>query len=555
MPQGEEPKFRPSRRNFLKLAGSAATVAAIGGANGVARAAPLPVGNSGNPLQRDARALKLRADAAFAEFQSFAFNHPTNGDENRYPNKIGSYSKGLPHNALGEVTLSAWNALIQTLNSGNPVNFENEIVLGGDVPLVDPQSGLAFDLEGQDGHGLVQQPPPALASAEEAGEAVELYWAALLRDVPFSQYDSDPTVAAAVADMNKLSDFRGPKISGKVTPATLFRGFTPGDLIGPYYSQYLYRTLQFGAAQIIQRFQTFLPVGGGGTDYLTDAPSWLATQNGTIPFPFVKPSFDSELRYLRNGRDISAWVHVDILYQAYLHACIYLVDINAPLNPGNPYLHSKTQQGFGTFGIPHIKSLVAEVATRALKAVWYQKWFVHRRLRPEEFGGLVNATLANLKQYPLHSDVLNSDAMTAVHDANDSWLLPMAFPEGCPQHPSYGAGHATVAGACVTVLKAFFDESFVIPDPVVATDDGSTLIPYTGSDADQMTVGGELNKVAANIAIGRNLAGVHWRSDYVQSLLLGEALAITILRDQRPGYNEIFNGFTFTKFDGTTVTI
>jgi hypothetical protein len=29
-------------------------------------------------------------------------------------------------------------------------------------------------------------------------------------------------------------------------------------------------------------------------------------------------------------------------------------------------------------GSPHILSWVTEVATRALKAVWYQKWFVHR---------------------------------------------------------------------------------------------------------------------------------------------------------------------------------
>ncbi len=33
--------------------------------------------------------------------------------------------------------------------------------------------------------------------------------------------------------------------------------------------------------------------------------------------------------------------------------------------------------------------------------------------------------------------------------------LPMAFQEGSPMHPSYGAGHATVAGACVTILKAY----------------------------------------------------------------------------------------------------
>jgi hypothetical protein len=48
---------------------------------------------------------------------------------------------------------------------------------------------------------------------------------------------------------------------------------------------------------------------------------------------------------------------------------------------------------------------------------------------------------------------------------------------------------------------------------------------------------------------------VHWRSDAAQSLPLGEAVTISILRDQRAIYNEPFNGFTFTKFDGTTITV
>ena len=36
---------------------------------------------------------------------------------------------------------------------------------------------------------------------------------------------------------------------------------------------------------------------------------------------------------------------------------------------------------------------------------------------------------------------------------------------------------------------------------------------------------------------------------------LGEQIAIGILRDQRACYNEVFNGFSLTKFDGTTVTV
>ena len=59
---------------------------------------------------------------------------------------------------------------------------------------------------------------------------------------------------------------------------------------------------------------------------------------------------------------------------------------------------------------------------------------------------------------------------------------------------------------------------------------GTAWSPYTGPDAGALTVGGELNKVAANIAIGRNMAGVHWRTDYSESVTLGEEVAIGILR-------------------------
>jgi hypothetical protein len=139
--------------------------------------------------------------------------------------------------------------------------------------------------------------------------------------------------------------------------------------------------------------------------------------------------------------------------------------------------------------------------------------------------------------------------------ANGTYLLPAEFPEGSPQHPSYPEAHGTIAGACVTALKAFFNESFVLSNPVFASEDGQSLLPYAGADAGQITVGGELNKLADNVALGRDMAAVHWRSDAQQSLLLGEAITISILRDQRPTYNEPFNGFTFTKFDGTSITV
>ncbi|QRK14110.1 hypothetical protein JQX13_46130 [Archangium violaceum] len=68
-------------------------------------------------------------------------------------------------------------------------------------------------------------------------------------------------------------------------------------------------------------------------------------------------------------------------------------------------------------------------------------------------------------------------------------------------------------------------------------------------------MGGELDKLAYNCSIGRNGAGVHYRSEAIESMILGETVALEMLRDERLTFNESFRGFTLTRFDGTTVTL
>ncbi|WP_392536152.1 hypothetical protein [Nostoc sp. C117] len=51
------------------------------------------------------------------------------------------------------------------------------------------------------------------------------------------------------------------------------------------------------------------------------------------------------------------------------------------------------------------------------------------------------------------------------------------------------------------------------------------------------------------------LCGIHWRSNGSAALALGEEVAISLLRDETLDYNKKFSGFTFTKFDGTKVTV
>jgi membrane-associated phospholipid phosphatase len=519
--------------------------------------------------QRINDARQLRFDAARQMASVGIPDQLSNGDEQLYPNKIGNYSKGLRHNAIGEVDPGAYAALISAIDSGKFADFEALATnghLGSGDPTrqrrqVSPMSGYAFDLEGLDSHQFSMRAAPAFSSPEEAGEMVELYWMSMLRDVNFLDYETHPLARLAAEDLSRLSDFRGPKQGNRVTPQTLFRDNFPGCAVGPYVSQFLLKDCPMGAQLVDQRIRT----AAAGTDFMTDFQSWLDIQNGIQPTQKVQLD---EPRFCRNGRDIGQYVHVDALYQAYLVAGLVLFANGMPWDRNNPYGQtpepgsglplppgvpgSLAQVGFSTFGGPHLLALLTEVSTRAAKAQWFQKWLVHRRLRPEEFGGRVEVVRSNLAQYPIHSDLFRSQALDQLLSKFGSHLLPMAFPEGSPLHTSYGSGHSTVAGACITVLKAWFDESAIIPKPVVPNSDGSGLIPYEGPE---LTVGGELNKIASNIAQGRNMAGVHWRSDATEAIKLGEAVAISVLRDQKPTYREPFQGFTLTKLDGTLITI
>ena len=103
------------------------------------------------------------------------------------------------------------------------------------------------------------------------------------------------------------------------------------------------------------------------------------------------------------------------------------------------------------------------------------------------------------------------------------------------------------------MLKAFFDEDFEIPAPKVPARGGRVLEPYRGKH--RLTLGGELDKLASNIALGRNIAGVHWRADGDDGLVAGEAAAVALLQDYLRSVTEVGGAFGFTRFDGRRVLV
>lgn len=399
-----------------------------------------------------------------------------------------------------------------------------------------------------------------------------------------------------------------------------FRGITPGDDIGPYISQFLLAGnsgvngrdeerspadgfISYGAISIDQRVRN----ASEGVDYMTNWEDWLDVQNGADIRGFEEYNNDVKRRFIHTPRDLATYVHYDALYEAYLNACLLLLGSGVGFDPGIPFQAPDNidhQQGFAHFGAAHILSLVTEVATRALKAVRFQKFNVHRRCRPEVLAARVYRAEALKHMAPELVDMreaFDNGLLEKIRTYNRTQngvrgeaaeLLPMAFCEGSPMHPSYGAGHATVAGACVTILKAFFDHKKllnIVPSNEIINDrtainmanrfssetitknnvlsanfgyisinNGSELgiVPIVDQNCDlkKMTVEGELNKLASNISIGRNWAGVHYFSDYYESILMGEQVALGILEEQKLTYNEQFS-MTVPLFNGDTIRI
>jgi len=537
---------------------------------------------------------------------------------------LGSFHKTLPHNEYGEVDATAFGLLkaaaapasgaFDTVSEG-PMR-RGELRVG---KFTNPRAGLAVDPLIPTISNFSMPPAPGVFSQSTAAEMVELYWMAMLRDVSLDKIATDPRATAAKTDVNTaFSQALPPTAVGDLRPGldlpnkptnlsfqpfttkTLFRVGLPGEDVGPLISQFFIRDIAYGAQFIVPKVRPYR----AGKNYLTNYNDWLAAQNsgnGTDFNDYPKSNdakseyleAEDRVRYISTMRDLARFVNKDALHQAYFNAAIILLSSNAKWTQGNPYRDggplAGREAGFGTLGGPHILALVSEVATRALEIVWFQKWQTNLRLRPEAFAGLVHLKKIGVplrceqtvggvtlpvssyktRGYDVKSAVLNSEAIKEIlkfnqaNDGENSLLLPMAFTAGSPVHPAYGAGHATVAGACVTVLKAFFqtlDGNNPVPlsAPADKCDDPAQpslcersapyqpRVPFkayeTGVDANGfgyrneissagMTIEGELNKLAMNVAMGRSMGGVHWRSDNTRSLVLGEFMSAHILSD------------------------
>lgn len=470
----------------------------------------------------------------------------------------------------------------------NPQSSKALTIKGGDIaafrfkvkPVTDPRWQVGYEVayapDGDDTEDLLHE--LSLKSKYSAAEMVEVYAMALLRDIDFDVYTvPNPDIQLALDALNAFgSHFRGPReqVDGdyKVTAKTLFRGNSPESLRGDYLSKYLLlrRPPLFasgcvpGTADLINAGIFFgelaesmtAPQPNPRREFGLTWDNYVKIQNRQTPQKYQPGDFKGKV-LISTGRNLASLVHVDGLYQEHAWAVDILTAGNYKTSPVSPYsnpadrpgVHSMNEGGGPTLGAPDAASLVGAVAIEAARLAWSQKYLVARRGRPEVFGALIHKRKEGGSEDvygPINNKLLNNSAvrklLERVRQENEgrggseasTYLLSQVFPEASPAHPSWPSGHATIAGACVTVIKAIFDDRSHLLQQI----DESP--PFTDEDGEPLTVGGELDKLASNIALGRNFGGVHYRSDGEHGILLGESLALRFLQDHLRTYRERF---------------
>eukprot|EP00904_Undaria_pinnatifida_P002847 jgi/Undpi1/12563/HiC_scaffold_6.g02232.m1 len=492
--------------------------------------------------------------------------HVSNGDEQNVPLYAGNYHKSLPHDRFGQVDPDAYEKLLDCVFSTD-INVCEQVPSGGGgsggAKLTNPLGGGGHLVSGADSDNVFITTPSALLSEELAAQQTEVYWMALARDIPFSEYATNDIIRLAAANLDAMSGFTGLNIprsdDGKIDTVTdLFRTDWPGVTAGPVVSQLLLNDFIIDAIVVEPKQVTLVP----GKDYMTSFQAWLDVQNGVseVETEFVDPS---RPLFIRNSRDLATIAFADLLYTEAFRAALILFQQGLLGGAVGPYSGAERQQGFATFGAPHILTSLAS-SSSSTRHAWYAKWQVHRVLRPEAYGGLVHNSVTGSVVTPLPASILrNTELLNRIETHNQrrnergekTFLLPMAVAPGSPTHPAYPSGHSVNVGAYITSLKAmvgFEAGQRCYPNPVISNDEGTERIPFVASSRDRLipctdangmsstglTYEGELNKVAANVIMGRSHLGVHWRMDGVYGALMGETSAIRHLQQELPGLAE-----------------
>ena len=217
-----------------------------------------------------------------------------------------------------------------------------------------------------------------------------------IRDVPFAQYGTDLDALEAQSDLAAFSGYTGPTTSGSIGPQDLFRTDYPGVRNGPMVSQFLYQNYSLDGISIEPRINE-----PDNQEFMTDFPSYVNAQNG---FGRGGIPTTGQTVYPRTARDLGYIAGNDYINSVYLRAA-RIMGFLLPTDAANPYNNSTRQLPFASFGIAHLNELLGKVH-KGERHAWFQKWCVHRFLRPEAAGGRVHRVKSRRRKL---SSALRSD--------------------------------------------------------------------------------------------------------------------------------------------------
>ena len=423
---------------------------------------------------------------------------------------INMFRKGLPHSEEGFVSVIEMKKLLTALRSRDLVKL-SKINLGGALKLANPSA--AWTKKKYPFSAI-----PSLCSDEIASEMCELYCMSLARDIPFHEYNTSSIIENCCGYLNDLQVY-----PYRVTPYNIFRG--PMRSYGPYISQFLYN----------QKYITNVE----GNDYMKTWDTAVSVQGGNVLETSVPPR--GTPRYLITGRDLATFTSEP--YQIFHDTYNALMDLGVPMNiPNDPI-----QDHLINFGYLDFQGILGKIGKEVLSAAWYIKWNT-MFLRPEALGIEVERVYQNDEnQYKISHELLNNRVIEELRTLNGNALLSQVYPEGSPLSPSTPSGAAAIAGACVTLLKFFFNCKHEID---VYEPDNDELT----ANGQKTTVGDELNKLAHNIGMGCNWAGVHYPMDTNKGLKLGQDLMINLLKDHISDYAQKVN-ISITKFNNEIIVV
>lgn len=472
------------------------------------------------------------------------------------------------------ISKSAGDKLIDAISSGTSESINNIVLSHKSRRKLEGLTTInSYNLLGNDPI-MIEFPQSnffPIDSPKMSFEMLEVYSHSLCRNIPFTSYINDNYIDNIIEILNKTPDncITAPiNANGIIESKLLFRGKGLGENIGPYISQFLLLDFKYGSINIQQKYIVELDSINGNT-----MESAVDIQNGVNN---VRSVFEEQPKYIYNGQVLGSVVHNDPLYQFYYDAALIALQ-NGISSSG--FKNDKTSD-WTDGGPPCLLASLAEVSLGALRVAWYNKYGINMTIRPEVLSQRITLGMNSdiyKQNVPKLTNIINniaygSDILNLVNeynnkfsDQNNNYLLNVQYPEGSPTHPSLPAGHAVVSGACVTVLKAMLNtndennKSILWPIIPKVSSNGDYLEDYTDKDSSLMTINSELNKLASNIAIGRNFAGVHYRRDGDCGIKLGEEYAISFLVDKalelHASKNNMFQGWILEKMNGEIIKI